>query len=166
MEFANKMSSPEIIIQLAKIDAKISGLQREMDHLKELKSRLGAQQAKIYLDIPNAPIKLYDAEEIKHQLVFNNFECRDDLKITANRVLLEYGSYRRHITIHLPFTSAMEIKDHGFIYFDGENCLVELNLSNNCSNEIDHGKTPEFMNHLIENHFVDQNKIAKFFDEQ
>lgn len=165
MDFTNKMTSPEIIIRISKIDAKIYGLQREIDQLKELKNRLGAHQAKIYLDILNAPIKLFDADEIKHQLVFNNFECRNDLEVSSNRVLLEYGTYRRHITIQLPFTSAMEIKDHGFIYFDGENCIVELNFSNNYVNEVDHGKTPEFTNYLIENHFVDPNKTSKFLNQ-
>lgn len=166
MEFPNKLSSPEILIHLATIDAKISGLQRETDYLRDLKSKLGSQQPKIHIDIPNVPIKLYDVDEIKNQLIFNNFECRDDLEITTNHVFLEYGSYRRHLTILLPFSSAMEIKDHGFIYFDGENCLVELNLTNISIKEQDHSKSPDFVNHLIENYFVDQVKKFEFMKNQ
>lgn len=165
METSSKLTSPEILIHLATIDAKICGLQKEIDGLRALKSKLALVQMKMHIDIPNAPIKLYDDDEIKSQLIFHNYECRNDLEISANHVIFEYGGYRRHITITLPFSAATEIKDHGFIYFDGENCPVELNLTNISIAEQDVGHSSDFFDYLIENYYVDPAKIAAFMEK-
>lgn len=144
----------EAFIQLELIDAKMSGLKLELDSLQTSKDELLKTVGSIRIVILDAPLNLYKNHQVIEQLRFNNFVCNtDELQLISNvvrKTLIDSNEvFNRQITIQLPFENAIQLLADKFIYFNMQNCTIELDgILSAISTEKDWSRDEDFANYL------------------